>query len=477
MNAKVLSSCLAALVTVHSAWAKPGEIRSWRNGGNGLYPGATAATDWKDAGGILWETPLGARGNGCAILVGGRLFFTAEPSMLMCVDAKTGGVLWEKSNEYADLMELTPAARKEMEAEREASKENEGAIAGLERDLYRAERRLRRTPHDSELLSQVDRLKKEIAGLQEKSAGSAAAMKKPPAHDVNGYSSYTPVSDGKHVWVCFGTGVVVCYDLEGRRLWHKRLDAPDHAWGGACSPTLVDGRLIVRFSDYVALDPATGGEVWRTPSGGVVFNCPANFELDGRYYLYTARGELLRAADGKKLPSQDYEVNAKPWCFFNTPSVIGNRVYAAHGCEGEQGDAYALEIPDSAEKLEKDGLKQVWHRTVSKNRYYSSPLVHEGIVYLINREYQMQALDAASGEEIYSERVRGFTGTAYPSLTLAGEVIFVGAEDGNAAFVKPGRAYQEIARTKVDPYRSTPIFNGGTCYLRTHEKLRAISAR
>lgn len=78
--------------------------------------------------------------------------------------------------------------------------------------------------------------------------------------------------------------------------------------------------------------------------------------------------------------------------------------------------------------------------------------------------------------DAYSEKIKGFTGTAYPSLTLAGEVIFIGAEDGNTAFIIPGRKFEEISRAKIDPFRSTPIFDGATCYLRTQEKLRAVRA-
>ena len=453
------------------------DVRSWRNDGNGLYPAAEVATDWTAASQIKWETPLPARGNGCPILVGGKLLFTAEPATLVCADAATGKILWQKSNEYADLVELAPGKSEEMAATMAKAKEIEEKVAPLERDLYREERRMRRNQDDASLRSRVDDLKKQIAELRKEAGPQAEQMKKPRAHDTNGYSSYTPVSDGKHVWACFGTAVVVCYDLDGKRIWHKRTDSPDHDWGGASSPTLVDGKLITRFSDYVALDPATGKELWRTPSSGVAFNCPANFKLDGKHFLFTARGELIRASDGKKLPSEDLKGVAKPWCFFNTPSVIGKRIFTAHGSEGEQGEAHAYEIPETSELLESQGLKKLWHTPISKNRYYSSPLVHEGIVYLISREYQMQALDAANGEVIYSEKIKGFTGTAYPSLTLAGKVIFVGAEDGNAAFVKPGRTFEEISRTKVDPYRSTPIFDGGLTYLRTHEKLRAIHAK
>lgn len=432
--------------------------------------------DWSDAEGLAWETPLPERGNGSPILVDGKIFLTAEPALLVCVDAETGKVLWQKSNDPMDLMEMSPEKLAEIETAQEKAREVSERSAPLERELYREQRRMRRGGGTPEQRAKVEALTKELEELRKAAGPVAEQFRKPPAHDTNGYASYTPVSDGKHVWVCFGTGVVVCYDLEGNRIWHKKTQAPDHDWGGACSPTLVGGRLIVRFSDYIALDPATGNEVWRAPSGGVVFNCPASFELEGKHFIYTARGELFRAEDGKKLPSQDFKGTAKPWCFFNTPSVIGKRVYCAYGSEGEQGEAHALEIPKTVEDLEKDGLKVIWHKQVNKNRYYSSPLVHEGIVYLITREYQMQAMDAENGEELYSERVRGFSGTAYPSLTLAGEVIFVGAEDGNAAFVKPGREFQEISRTKVEPYRSTPIHDGGWTFLRTQESLMAFRA-
>jgi outer membrane protein assembly factor BamB len=458
-------------------FAQAADIASWRNDGNGLYPAARTATDWSDSSLTAWKTPMPAESNGSPILVGGRLFFTAEPSTLVCADAATGKILWQKSNDYVDLMELGPEQQKELEAAKEKAKQVEAVTAPLERDLYRAERRMRREANNPQLRTEVESLKQRIAEAKKDLGDVAGQMEKPPAHDVNGYSSYTPVSDGKHVWACFGTGVVVCYDIEGNRVWHKRTESPDHAWGGSTSPTLADGKLIIRFADYAALDPATGQEIWRAPSAGVTFNSPASFQLDGKHYLYTARGELIRASDGEKLPSQNYQVAAKPWCFFNTPSVIGNRIYTAHGCEGEQGDAYGLEIPASSDILEKEGLKQLWHTQVDKNRYYSSPLVHEGTVYLISREYVMQALDAESGGIAYSEKIRGFTGTAYPSLTLVGETIFVGAEDGNAAFLEPGRSYKEIARTKVDPFRSTPIFSGETTYLRTHENLLSIRAR
>lgn len=475
MNATSCFLRFAALASVLSSAA--GDIPSWRNGGNGLYPDAKPPLEDGSASESSWTTELSKRANASPILVGDRLFLTAEPASLICVDAKSGELLWQKSNGYTDLMELTPEMRAEIAAARERAEASEERARPLERELYRAERQLRRNRDDQELSARVEELKKELAALEGEPGPLAGELKLPPAHDSNGYASYTPVSDGKHVWAVFGIGVAVCYDLEGGRVWGRRTDTPDHNWGGASSPTLVGDKLILRFSDYVALDPATGEEQWRTPSEGVVFNAPASFELEGEAFLLTPRGAVLRVADGKKIWSAGYKVEAKPWCFMNTPSIVDGHAYFAHGCEGEQGDAYCLELPDSVAELEESGLAQKWKVSVDRNRYYSSPLVHDGIVYLISREFVLQALGAESGEKFFEEKIRGFTGTAYPSLTLAGDAIFVGAEDGNFAFLKPGREYQEIKRAKVPGFRSTPIFADRTMFLRTQDDLRAVVAR
>ncbi|MEP4078045.1 PQQ-binding-like beta-propeller repeat protein [Haloferula sp.] len=449
-------------------------VTGWRNGGNGLYPEAKPALDWKDKSKLKWVTSLESGSNASPILIDGKLFFTAEPSTLICADAATGKIQWEKGNEYEDLVEMTPEEKKKAEEAKAKAEEIAKKTDPLERDLYKAERQLRRKKGDKELKKEVKDLKEQIAKIEKEMGGGSNENEKPPAHDTNGYSSYTPVTDGKHVWACFGTGVVVCYDLDGERVWHARLEGPDHNWGGACSPTLVDGKLIVRFTDYHALDPATGEEVWKAPTEGIVFNAPANFELEGTSYVITSRGELIRAADGKKPWSASYKNSAKEWSFMNTPSVIGNRIYFAHGSEGQVGDAYCLEIPSTVAELEKDGMKEIWHTEIVKNRYYSSPLVVDGVVHLISRNYDMQALDAASGKSLYEQKIKGLTGTAYPSLTLAGGVIVVGAEDGRVAFVKPGKKFEEVARTEVSPFRCSPIFADGVGYVRTQESLMAI---
>src|SRR5439155_11879863 len=79
----------------------------------------------------------------------------------------------------------------------------------------------------------------------------------------SGNTAATPASDGKHVAMVLGNGVVAVHDLEGKRLWAKFVDSPQVGFGHAASPLLLDGKVIVHIKDLVALDVATGKEAWR----------------------------------------------------------------------------------------------------------------------------------------------------------------------------------------------------------------------
>ena len=63
-------------------------------------------------------------------------------------------------------------------------------------------------------------------------------------------------------------------------------------------PQIIDGKLIVRFDDYIALDPSNGKRIWNTPSE-VVFGTPVPFKVEGMSHMFTPRGEVIRVSDGK----------------------------------------------------------------------------------------------------------------------------------------------------------------------------------
>src|SRR3954453_10068051 len=73
----------------------------WRGDGSGQYPSADPPTKWSAKENIIWKAEVGM-GTSSPVLVGQRLFITAEPNLLICLDAGTGKELWRKAHKIAD---------------------------------------------------------------------------------------------------------------------------------------------------------------------------------------------------------------------------------------------------------------------------------------------------------------------------------------------------------------------------------------
>ena len=89
-------------------------------------------------------------------------------------------------------------------------------------------------------------------------------------------SSPSPVTDGEHVWVMTGTGILKAFDIDGDELWTRDIPASYGRfglnWGYASSPLLHDGALFVQVlhgmrtddpSYVLRIDALSGETVWR----------------------------------------------------------------------------------------------------------------------------------------------------------------------------------------------------------------------
>jgi outer membrane protein assembly factor BamB len=66
-------------------------------------------------------------------------------------------------------------------------------------------------------------------------------------HPNHGFASYSPVTDGTHVWAALGSRGVHCYDLNGQHKWSRdwgRMTIK-MAFGEGSSPALAGDALIV----------------------------------------------------------------------------------------------------------------------------------------------------------------------------------------------------------------------------------------
>lgn len=283
------------------------------------------------------------------------------------------------------------------------------------------------------------------------------------AHKANGWTTATPTSDGRHLFTVLGTGLVVAHDLDGRRLWHRDLQTPEHRWGHSASPLLVGGRLVVHVIDLIGLDPKTGDEVWRIESAPK-WGSPIAVTVADTEIVLTPSGDAVRAKDGHRLASG-----------------IGNLEYAAPVVH--DGIVYFIEKKATAVRLPEtpDGVYEtLWTRRVDGSRHYASVVIHEGLIYAISREQKFSIVDTATGEVLDTRTLDLDDGSgsnsAYPSLTLAGDHIYVGAQNGTVVVLAPGRSYDEVSRHQVEGFRSTPVFDGSRMILRAFDHVYCFGA-
>src|SRR6266545_3619279 len=71
---------------------------------------------------------------------------------------------------------------------------------------------------------------------------TAPAEKIERVYKVNSPASATPATDGRRVYVSFGSYGLLCYDFEGKELWRRPLPMPRAGFGTATSP-IVAGDL------------------------------------------------------------------------------------------------------------------------------------------------------------------------------------------------------------------------------------------
>jgi len=457
----IVSSSIIAQVEAQ----QDGHIYGWRMDTTGRYLDANPTIEWTAETNVIWKTPMPNWSNASPIIVGDRIFICSEPTTLICVRASDGEILWQRDNTYLDTVspDKVDEVRKLMEeVEIEATTKE---FRSTENKLDNRKNKLKKDPENAELKQEVEDLTKQFEALKVK-LDPVSEYVMPKAHDTNGYSSPTPTSDGENVYVLFGTGVAACYDMDGNRKWIKMIEKPTHGWGHSASPVLIGDKLIVHVRNLIALDKETGEALWKSkaePRWGTA----EKTKINGVDVIITPNADFFRASDGKALRLR--EKNDKAFLEYARPIVQDGTAYFIQ----HQGKAFRLpaEVGDTLV------LEELWQTMPKKDRYYASSVYHEGLIYGIVRQgHFFSVIDAKTGEVILEEKLKLGKGTTYPSITLAGNYLFVSNDNGTTVVMEPGREPKEITRNTLETFRSSPVFIGKRMYIRGRKHLYCIGS-
>jgi outer membrane protein assembly factor BamB len=306
-------------------------------------------------------------------------------------------------------------------------------------------------------------------------------------HPKNTYASETPVTDGERVYAYFGNIGLFCYDLEGRELWSRKWGSfkMDWNWGTSASPALHGDLLFVlndnqERSFLVALVKRTGKDVWRVDRDEKSnWTSPFIWQNDRRAEIVTSGSGKVRSHDlnGKLL----WELRGMSGVTVPTSFAADGLLYIASGCaHSAQKPVYAIRPGATGDISLKSGATTNTHIAWSQRRaapYVTSPLVYDGVFYVLLDSGFLAAYDARTGEEIYGKQ-RFTTGrAAFTASPWAYDgKIFCLTETGETYVVEAGPEFRVLHVNRLDEATlATPAVARDSVILRTLTKLYRIA--
>lgn len=290
----------------------------------------------------------------------------------------------------------------------------------------------------------------------------------------HGYATSTPAADNDRVYAFFGKSGVLAFDHRGKQLWRTTVGEGLNGWGSAASPVLYEDLVIINASveseSLVALDAATGREVWR--AGGIKesWNTPILVTTaDGRTELVMAVFQKILGFDpatGKPLWSCDTDIN-----WYMAPSLVahGDVVYSVGG---RSGGGLAVRAGGKGDVTD---THRLW--TIGKGSNVTSPVLHEGRLYWMHESLGIAyCAEASTGEIVYEERVRR-GGQVYASPVLADGKLYYVARHG-ATYVLPAQPRFEILAVnnleQRGMFNASPAVADNRLYLRSNRYLYCL---
>ncbi|HYO25423.1 MAG TPA: PQQ-binding-like beta-propeller repeat protein [Lacipirellulaceae bacterium] len=279
-----------------------------------------------------------------------------------------------------------------------------------------------------------------------------------PARNRNASGSNpSPVTDGEHVVVYFKSGALACLDPSGEIKWQKNLQdlyGKDTLWWDlATSPVIVGDRAVVAVmhageSFLVAFNLSDGAEAWKQPrqyqrpdESDQAYTTPQVAQIDGRPAIITFGADHLTAHEaetGKLLWDLDgfNPTDERMWRVIASPAISGGIAFIPYG-RGEHLAAIRVDQPQPA---------RLWERAERElGADVPTPVVDGDKAYLLTDEGNIQCLDLATGNELWSHELRRSRNNFFASPVLAGDHLYCVREDGVMFVVHVGAEPKLVA--------------------------------
>jgi outer membrane protein assembly factor BamB len=298
-------------------------------------------------------------------------------------------------------------------------------------------------------------------------------------HASHSYAAGSPTTDGKFLYVSFGSFGIYCYDLDGTLQWQRDLGRliTRLGWGEAVTPVVHGNRLLLNWDQekdaaLICLDTRTGKTLWKTPRDEVTsWNTPLVAEHKGRTQVIVNGTNAAR--------SYDLETGKEIWqCGPMTVNAIPSPV-AANGiayCMSGYGKSVAVAVPLDSVGDVGAADRLVW-RYSKGTPYVPSPLLlNDRLIFTEVNGSLLTILDRKTGQPILDrERLPGVQ-SFYASPAAAAGRIYLVDRAGTTLVLKQSDKLDVLAINQLDDgVDASPVLVGSQLFLRGENTLYCIS--
>ncbi len=285
----------------------------------------------------------------------------------------------------------------------------------------------------------------------DKDSGKTVWRKERPVV-TRGFSTpvlYEPKEGGLQVLVPGSYELVAYSAADGERVWWVR----SLTW--QLKPTPVMDKDTIYVLGWAG--NADAGQQEEVPPFAEVI-AQYDADKDGKLSPQEAVGPLGERAE-KDWDSNDLDrdgfIGKRDWEMYQTRRSVVNSMQAIR--LGGRGDMTATAV------------KWQYHKSLPN---VPSPLLYDGVIYLVKDGGIVTALDAAGGTVLKQGRLREAMDKYYASPVAADGKIFMVSELGVVSVLEPGADWRVIQVNRMDDEsHATPVILDGKIYLRTKSAL------
>ncbi len=292
-------------------------------------------------------------------------------------------------------------------------------------------------------------------------------------HPTHSYAAGSPTTDGRFLYVSFGSFGIYCYDLAGNLQWQRDLGRLNTrlGWGEAVTPVVHGDSLLLnwdqeRDSSLICLDAKTGKTKWQIARDEATsWNTPLVVDYKGQTQVIVNGTKRIRSYDLKNgadiWQCGGMTVNAIP-----SPVAANGIAYVMSGYNGS-----------GAVDLGTDG-KVVW-RVGKGTPYCPSPLLAGDRLYFTQANNAIYTvLNTKTGEPVIDRKRLDNVDSFYASPIAAAGRIYLVDRSGTTLVLRQADQLEVLATNRLeDPVDASPVAVGRQLFLRGEKYLYCIEGK